>query len=320
MAQNSKLKEGQYISQPFLIAERNLLLTKAGKPYLALNLSDKFGTVASRIWDDAERIAESLAPFRFAEVSGSVERYNNDLQIKVACIKGIDDKDIVIERFLPALESSIIEEYLHKLRGLLGSAQNRFVRTLMFSFLDDPDFVVRYKASPAAINAHHVYVGGLIEHTHNIATLCKALHGTGLYPQVSLDLLLAGAFFHDIGKTQEIACAAGFTYTVAGRLLGHIPQGYELVGQRIREIPDFPEDLAIQVKHLILSHHGELQYGSPQKPQTLEALILHYIDNIDSKMNMALTALRDSMDKPDSFTPYHRLLERMLYKDCYRPI
>ncbi len=283
---------------------------RAGKngPFLTLEFTDRSGRLPGVAWDDVERLLEVLVEGELARVAGTITEFRGEPQIQV---RGAEPAPELVEAAeylatgpVPAAVS------LAAIRGLVDSMADPWLVRLVRSFLDDPDFARSFAEAPAAKVNHHAYVGGLVEHTRSVMELCAA--AAEHYAGVDRDLLLAGAFCHDVGKTIELAVRPGFPYTERGALLGHIPLGFAMLRERVARIEGFPEHRATDLGHLVLSHQGELEWGSPVQPQTLEAIVLHFLDNLDSKVGTA----RPHLDGIESGgrTGYVRSLGRSLFR------
>ncbi len=302
------LKAKDTVLSTFLVRSKELPLNKNGKAYLALNLGDNSGEIDSRLWDNVESVASSFEPGDIIAVGGKVNCYQNRLQLIIQHLTPVPPQEISLDDFLPKgpdnLES-LYEELVEVFRGL----KDPHIRQVALSLLEDPEIATRYKVCPAAKTIHHAFIGGLLVHSLQLIKLVDAI--LPLYTNINRDLLIFGAAFHDFGKIYELSYDGSFGYTDEGRLVGHITIGAVLVDRKIQAIPGFPKALEWQLKHLILSHHGELEYGSPKRPHTLEAQILHHLDNMDSKINSIQTFI-ESQKGASRWTPMHRA-----YDQCY---
>jgi 3'-5' exoribonuclease len=304
------LKAGQNLDDHFLLTEKRIAHKKDGNPYLTLTLGDRSGTIAGVVWDNVERNAAAAQAGDVVQVQGQVGEFRDRLQVVVRVLAAQPPDRCDVADFLPATGRNR-EAMFERLTQLTSGLANPHLKALMNLFWEDADFVAAFKAAPAAKLMHHAYIGGLLEHTLSMALLCDRIGGH--YAGIDMDLLLCGAILHDIGKTRELSYTLRFDYSDEGRLLSHIVIGLELVDAKIRQLDGFPKRLADLLKHLIVSHHGSRELGSPEPPKTIEALLLNHIDEIDSKVN----AIRDFMQREDGeahWTPYHRLLERHFYK------
>jgi 3'-5' exoribonuclease len=305
-----ELKAGQTLDDSFLLTEKRIAHKKDGNAYLTLTLGDRSGTMAGVVWDNVERIAAAAQVGDVVHVKGPVGEFRDRLQVVVRSLAAQSAESCDVADFLPATGRNR-EAMFERLTQLTADLANPHLKRLMERFWEDSDFVAAFKAAPAAKLMHHAYIGGLLEHTLSMALLCDRIGGH--YAGIDMDLLLCGAILHDIGKTRELSYTLSFDYSDEGRLLSHIVIGLEMVNARIRQVEGFPKRLADLLKHLIVSHHGSRELGSPEPPKTIEALLLNHIDEIDSKVN----AIRDFMQREDGdahWTPYHRLLERHFYK------
>jgi 3'-5' exoribonuclease len=299
------LDSGEQVDEVFCVTRVSRKVGRSG-PFLSLEFADRSGRIPGVAWDNADALAPTLVEGAFVRVRGIVTDYRGQPQIQVEAAEPAPQVDP--GEYLPRAPVSGSES-VAEIRRLAESITEPFLRQLVVGLLDDPQFVERFSVAPAAKVNHHAYVGGLAEHTRSVMNLCEL--AAGHYPDLDRDLLLAGAFLHDLGKIDELAVEPGFPYTEAGSLLGHIALGYAYVRERIAAIDGFPPELATDVAHLVLSHQGELEWGSPVKPQTLEAIVLHHLDNLDSKV----TAARAHLDNATtSRTGYVRSLQRSLFR------
>lgn len=305
------LREGMRISEVYLCKTKQIALTKAGKEYGNLILQDKTGTVDAKIWDLGSPGIGSFEVLDYVYIDGDVTVFQGANQVNIRRIRKADAGEYVESDYLP-VSSKDIKTMYGELRGLIDSMKNPFLRKLAGSyFIEDKDFMRRFCFHSAAKSVHHGFVGGLLEHTLSVMKLCD--YFAAVYPRLNRDLLLTAALFHDIGKTRELSAFPENDYTDDGQLLGHIIIGTEMVSERIREIPGFPERTAAELKHCILAHHGELEYGSPKKPALFEALALSLADNADAKletMNEVLTGAGDN----SGWLGYNRLFESNVRK------
>ncbi len=305
------LREGERVGDIYLCKTKQAALTKAGKPYESLILQDKTGTLDAKIWDPNSQGIEEFEALDYIAVVGDVTSFQGALQLNIKRVRKVREGEYDPKEYLPVSEKDIGQMYL-ELTGMVQEMENPYLKKLCSSFfLEDEAFEKAFKFHSAAKNVHHGYVGGLLEHTLSVAKLCK--YYTQAYPMLNKDLLLAAAMFHDIGKLQELSVFPENDYTDAGQLLGHIMIGAELVGERIRTIPGFPVKLANELKHCILAHHGELEYGSPKKPAIAEAMALSFADNTDAKMQTMKEALA-AADGNSGWLGYNRLFESNIRK------
>jgi 3'-5' exoribonuclease len=304
------LSVGDAVQEVFCV-ERVERRTGRKGVFLRVSLVDSTGSLTAMVWDEVESLLEALVEGAYARVRGEMETYRGDLQLRVTgaepWLEGVDPADFLRRGPVPG------EVSMAGIRELAGSIRDAWISRLLRSFLDDEELAEAFAAAPAAKINHHAYVGGLAEHTLSVMRLCSA--SADHYGDLDRDLLIAGAFLHDIGKTAEIAVEPGFPYTEEGALLGHIPLGYAMLRERIAEIDGFPREIATDLGHLILSHQGELEWGSPIQPRTAEALVLHFIDNLDSKVATARSHLTGI---EGGHGPYVRSLGRSLFRRAAR--
>jgi 3'-5' exoribonuclease len=240
-----------------------------------------------------------------------VQVFHNRPQLTIHKMRRMDESEIEYGDYFPSSRRDPGEMWA-ELRGIVGQMANPHLKALLESMLDDEDIARRYRLAPAAKQIHHAFLGGLIEH---VLSLCKLARLTaGHYPNVDYDLLLTGVVLHDIGKIYELNYERGFSYSNEGQLLGHIHIGIRMMGEKLRGIPDFPPRLRILVEHMILSHHGELEYGSPKVPLFPEALLLHYLDDMDSKMECMRALIENDRQVEGCFTTFHTALARPALK------
>lgn len=304
------LREGMRISEVYLCKSRQIALTKSGKEYGSLVLQDKTGTVDAKIWDLGSPGIGNFEPLDYVCVDADVTMFMNANQLNVKRIRKADEGEYVPSDYLPVSGKDIGVMYA-ELLALVASVKNPYLRRLLDGYFGDPEFAKAFQFHSAAKSVHHGFVGGLLEHTLSVVKMCG--YFAEAYPMLNRDLLLTAAMFHDIGKTRELSAFPENDYTDDGQLLGHIIIGTEMIGERIRQIPDFPAKLAAELKHCILSHHGELEYGSPKKPAILEALALNFADNADAKMETMIEAIKGAGDNT-GWLGYNRLLETNIRK------
>lgn len=301
---------GDAIDDVFVLAGKRMSHKRDGNPFLNVTLADKSGQVAGVIWDDVARISASAQTADFVRVTAQAGEYRGELQLVVKNMVVVPPDEVAPEDFLPATSRNV-DQMFERLKAATDTIASKPLLDLMNAFWADSEIVRRFKRAPAAKMMHHAYIGGLLEHTLSMALLADKV--AGHYSGVDRDLLLVGAVLHDLGKIEELTYKHSLDYTDEGRLLSHITLGIELVNEKIQSLPDFPKELAVLIKHMIVSHHGARELGSPEPPKTIEAVLLNYIDEIDSRIN----AIREfiAADEPNArWTSYHRLLERHFYK------
>jgi 3'-5' exoribonuclease len=298
----------------YLVREKNQGMKKSGSPYIGLTLSDKSGDVKARIWDDAEKLGSVFSGGDIVRVKGWAILYQGSLQININHIEPYAEGSSSVFDYLPASNIDRDTSFA-ELLSLIDKINNSHLQSLLLNIFQDPEIADLFKMAPAAKTLHHACVGGLLEHTLQVTKI--AFDVSAYYPNVNKDLLLAGAMLHDIGKIHELSWQNNFDYTDVGRLIGHITIGVEMVSKKIMQLSGFPEDLAVVLKHLLLSHHGEYIFASPRRPKTLEALLLNYLDDLDSKME-GLKQFIAKEKRPDAkWTGYNKLFDRYIYTETF---
>ena len=306
----SMIEAGQKIDDIFVARDKQQAFKKDGGPYLTLVLADRSGDVTAVVWDNVEVANKAFVQGDYVRVRGNVGQYRDSLQVVVRHLERADPAEVDAKDFLLTTERDV-DQMLDQLVQISKTVENDHLSRLLAAFLEDKTFVDLFKTAPAAKKMHHAYLGGLLEHTLSVVRLIQAI--SGHYKGIDKDLLIAGGILHDIGKVYEFSYETHIDYSDAGRLLNHIVIGVEMLDTKIAGIQDFPEDLALVLKHMIVSHHGTRDFGSPEPPKTLEAIILNYLDDMDAKV----TAVRAFMEKEDpeaTWTSYHRVLDRFFYK------
>jgi 3'-5' exoribonuclease len=307
----SELEANKISTGIFLVQSKEIRQKKTGEPYLSLQLVDRTGDLDAKMWDNVAEVMETFERDDFIKVKGLLQVYNNRLQFTVHKLRRVEESEVELGDFFPASKRDPAE-MLAELRGLISGMTNAHLRALLEAFLDDPEIAGRYAKAPAAKFIHHAYLGGLLEHVLSLANLCRLV--SQHYKDIDCDLLLTGAVLHDIGKIYELSYERSFGYTSDGQLLGHIAIGLRLIEEKLRCLPDFPPRLRTLVEHLVLSHHGSLEFGSPKLPLFPEALLLHFLDDLDAKME-CMRALVDGDRQVDGcFTSYNSQLERVVLK------
>lgn len=300
------LREGERISEIYLCKHKQTAMTKAGKPYDNVLLQDKTGTLDAKIWDPGSVGIEEFDSLDYVAVTGDITSFQGNLQLSIKRLRKVSEGEFDPKDYLPVSEKDIDEMYT-ELMGMIGTVKNPYLSALLHNFFDDSDFAKRFKFHSAAKSVHHGFVGGLLEHTLGVTKNCDFFSKN--YPFLNRDLLLTAAIFHDVGKLRELSVFPENDYTDEGQLLGHIMIGAEWVGEEIKKISGFPTVLANELKHCILAHHGELEYGSPKKPALIEALALTFADNVDAKMETIKEALAPVPEKSLEWQGFNRLLE-----------
>ncbi len=304
-------REGNHVSEVYLCKNKQIQLTKNGKEYGNLVLQDKTGTIDGKIWDLGSPGIGNFETMDYVYIDADVTVFQGTNQLNIRRIRKAREEEYIPADYLPVSKKDIGKMY-QELTAMIRTIKNPYLNKLASSyFIDDPEFAKAFQFHSAAKSVHHGFVGGLLEHTLSVAKLCD--YYASYYPGINRDLLLTAAIFHDIGKTKELSAFPENDYTDDGQLLGHIIIGTEMVGERIRTIPGFPHRLAAELKHCILAHHGELEYGSPKKPALLEALALNFADNTDAKMETMLEALNAGGENA-GWLGYNKFLESNIRK------
>jgi 3'-5' exoribonuclease len=312
----SGLKPSQVpITTTFLVRSKEIRQKKTGEPYLSLLLGDCTGQVDAKMWDNVDQVMETFDRDDFVKVKGIVQIFQNRPQITIHNVRKIEASEIEPADYFPSSRRDLGEMWT-ELRATVAAIGNPHLKALVEALLDDEEVARRYRRAPAAKQIHHAYLGGLIEHVLSLCTLARAV--AAHYANIDYDLLLTGVVLHDIGKIYELNYERGFSYSDDGQLLGHMTIALGMVADKLRALPDFPPRLRTLVEHMILSHHGQLEFGSPKVPQFPEALLLHYLDDMDSKMECMRALIENDRQADGCFTTWSTPLERAaLKKDRY---
>jgi 3'-5' exoribonuclease len=318
----NQLVHGDSVDEAFLVADKQLRANRQGSLYLNLELRDKTGTVGARLWNASESLARLFEPGDFLHVRGKTQVFQGALQIILNHLEVVDPSQIEPEDFLPQSKENITK-LMARLREILFAMNNPHLRAVVECFLIDDDFLRKFTAAPAGIKNHHAYQGGLVEHVVNLLNVASRI--TEFYPELDRDLLLTGIFLHDVGKVDELSYDRAFAYTDEGQLVGHLVIGVELLAQKAIQCTEltgepFPAELLLRLKHMIVSHHGSYEFGSPKLPMTLEAIALHYLDNLDAKLHTFGREIRDDPSRDSSWTPFQQSLGRRLFKGTPRAL
>ena len=307
----NELEPNKLITTSFLVHSKEIRQKKSGELYLSLLLADRTGELDAKMWDNVAEVIDEFDRDDFVRVKGLVQIFHNRPQMTLHKVRRLDDSEIDLVDYFPSSKRSQ-DDMWAELRSIIAGMTNAHLKGLLEGLLDDPDVAARYRRAPAAKSIHHAFLGGLIEHVLSLCGMAKA--AAQHYRIIDFDLLLTGVILHDIGKIYELNYERGFSYSTQGQLLGHIQIGVRMVGDKLREMPDFPAPLRSLVEHMILSHHGKLEYGSPKLPQFPEALLLHYLDDMDSKMECMRALLETDRQVEGCFTAYNPALERSILK------
>jgi 3'-5' exoribonuclease len=303
------LKPGSEVADFFVLRKKEIKEYN-GQRFLKLELGDRTGRIDGVVWDNPEEIFNLAETGEIVKIKGWVTTYRDASQIKVERLRKAIKSEVELSDFLPSSEkdtSVLLEEF----RKVVSSVQNLHLKKLLELLLEDSDLTEKIKKTPGGKLWHHAYVGGLLEHTLKVTQICEK--AAGLYPLVNRDLLITGALLHDIGKINSYSAKGFFDYTDEGRLVGHIVSGEELIAKKLLEVPDFPPELALQVKHLILSHQGKLEFASPVVPQTIEAVILYYADEMDAKVDAFGHIIKTQKRKGKKWSDWVHLIDRYIY-------
>lgn len=306
------IKDRDQVDSVFLVKDKIMAMAKNGKPYMTLRLMDKSGEIEGRVWDNVDTLAATFEKDDFIAIRSKATVYLGKMQLIIAELKRVPEEQVCLADFLPE-SARAIAEMEQELAALVESIADGHLRALIKAFVADEAFMALYRVAPAAKGMHHVYLGGLLEHSLAVARLVDAI--VPLYSGINRDLLVVGALLHDVGKVREMTYLRSFDYTDEGKLLGHITIGVEMLHERVATIPGFPAELAMLLKHMLLSHHGQYEFGSPKRPKTMEATILNYLDDLDSKINGINTHIGKEIDGQSRWTSYHRLYDRYFYKE-----
>lgn len=307
------LHEGETIRNVYLCKGKRSAETRNGKPYDNLLLQDKTGILDGKVWDPNSQGIADYEEKDFIEVYGDVISYNGNLQLNIKQIRRAEEGEYNPADYMPTTEKSVSGMY-EELTAYIRQISNQYLRQVLeFYFINDEQFIKKFKGHSAAKTVHHGFSGGLLEHTLSVLHMCE--YFAGAYPILNRDLLYTAAICHDIGKTRELSDFPDNDYTDEGQLIGHIVIGVEMIDEAIRTIPDFPPKLANELKHCVIAHHGELEYGSPKKPALLEALALNFADNTDAKMETMIEALNAGANAGNKgWLGFNRLLDTNIRK------
>ena len=307
----NEVEPNQTITGVFLVSLKEVRQKKTGEPYLSLILTDRTGDLEAKMWDNAAEAMETFGKDQFIRVKGMIQVFQNRPQLSIHKLQLVEESEVDIADYLPASKRDR-DQMFREVQGLIADFTNPHLKTLLESIFSDEKVALQYRTAPAAKTVHHAWVGGLIEHVLSLAQLAKF---TGAhYPNIDMDLLMSGVLLHDIGKISELTYAKSLGYGDEGQLLGHIIIGLQMVDEKIRQIPDFPVKLRELLLHMILSHHGQMDFGSPKVPVFPEAMLLSLIDNMDSKMECVRGITERDRLLDGNWTSYSGPLERSLLK------
>ncbi|HMP78124.1 MAG TPA: HD domain-containing protein [Pirellulaceae bacterium] len=312
----TELADGEPIDEVFLAGDKQLRPNRNGQLYLQVRLSDKTGSLTAMLWNADQRQYDQFNNGDFLRVSGTAQLYGGNMQVIVKSLRRVEATEVEPSDF-ETMSSVRIAELVNSLQSLIDSIRNVHLRRLGTSLLADQDLMDKFVRAPAGVKNHHAYQGGLLEHVVALAQLAAAV--SRLYDELDPDLMIMGAVLHDIGKIDELTYAADLGYSDEGQLVGHLIQGVSLLDRKLAELAQrhgepFPADLAMQLRHVIVSHHGEYEFGSPKLPMTREAIALHYLDNLDAKLATVRQLIREDANSSSVWTSYNAMLGRKIYK------
>jgi 3'-5' exoribonuclease len=302
-------QENKIITSSFVVASKQVKAKKNGEPYLALTLADRSGQMEAKMWDNVEEFILAFEQDDFLKIKGLVNKYKNRFQLTIHKLRRMEESEIDFTDYLPKTTKDIGELW-RTLTEFVSTFQNPHLKSLVELFMADAEIAERYRNAPAAKTLHHAYIGGLLDHVVSLFRSCDLMCRN--YPQVNRDLLLTGAFLHDIGKIQELTYNRAFSYTTRGQLLGHMIIELEMLQAKLAKLPDFPAALKTLLEHMIISHHGQYDFGSPKLPMFPEALLLHYLDDLDSKMEAMRAHFEREAELEGPWSSYNASLGRPL--------
>ena len=301
--------ENKVITSTFVVISKQVKPKKTGEPYLALTLGDRSGQLEAKMWDNVEEALDIFEQDDFIKAKGLINKYKNRFQLTIHKLRPLGDSEIDFADYLPKTTKDIGQLW-QALAGFVATFQNPHLKALVEAFMSDPQIAEAYRNAPAAKTLHHAYIGGLLDH---VVALCKSSDLLCRnYPQINRDLLLTGVFLHDIGKIHELTYNRSFSYTTRGQLLGHMVIELEMLHAKIAQVPGFPDELKTLIEHLIISHHGQYEFGSPKLPMFPEALMLHYLDDLDSKLESMRAHFEREAGSESSWSSYNPSLGRPL--------
>lgn len=308
------LEDRQQFHSTFLIKDKTLLVDKKGKSYIGMSIADSSGQIDARIWDNVDSLTHVFQSGDVVKIKGQIQIFQNRKQAVVHKLERVDSSEINMTDFVTQAARSG-EEMFQQLMQYVGEVQNHHIKQLLSDTLTDPEIRSKLLRAPAAKTIHHAYLGGLLEHIISICGVMKALamHYRLFDVKLNLDFLYFGAIYHDIGKIWELQYESSISYTDRGKLIGHMVMAVELVEKKASRILAFPEDLKVLLKHIILSHHGKLEYGSPKLPMFLEAVLVASIDDLDSKINTIDMFMKSERASGEDWSKFNQMFERYFY-------
>ncbi len=310
----NEINPGETIDDIYIAKDPILRSTTRGDLYIAMFLQDRTGQLNGRMWQATETIYKALPKPGFVHIQGRSELYQNNLQVIINNVSIVDTSNVCIDDFLAQTDKDT-KQMFEDIQKIISQVKNPQLKALVGAFLADSELMDKFQKAPAAIKMHHNYIGGLLEHTHNMLRVAVAL--LPLYPDVQADMVLAGIFLHDIGKTEELSYDMAFSYTDSGQLIGHISKSLIMINQKADALrskgTQIDQTVLDAIGHIILSHHGQYEFGSPKLPATAEAFMVYYIDDLDAKMNQVTTLIESDMSD-SNWTGWHNALQTRLYK------
>ncbi len=309
------LSNQEQISSEFLVVDKQVLKDKKGRNYLNMSLSDKSGSLNARMWEKIDDVANKFDSGDFVQVKGHVQIYQNKKQIVIHDIKRVGAETVAIEDFVSSSANPPAETFEQILK-IVSSIKNKKIKDILYHTLENENYKPNLLKSAAARSIHHAYVGGLLDHILSISKLMVLIGNH--YPILDLDLLIFGAIYHDIGKIRELNLDNGIQYSTEGRLVGHMGIGLEMLDETFRALSIDDLELKSILKHIILSHHGRLEYGSPKRPKFLEAIVVSMIDELDSRINSVENFMKSEIDSHQSWSSFNNQYDRYFYLDILR--
>jgi 3'-5' exoribonuclease len=304
------LQAGTDLEESFAVRSVDVRQRRGGGPYLAATIGDRTGEVTALVWQNVDQLREVIEPGKVVSVKGQVQRYNQQLQVVVRQAEALPAESVEDSLFVRS--SAADPDVLWKdLNTFIEEVSDPDLRQLLFRIFSDPEVERLFRSAPAARSMHHAFRSGLLEHTVSVTSVARNL---AQHYELNEDLVVAGCLLHDFGKIWELEIGASIEYTDDGRLIGHIPMETLFVEKKISELKKFPAEIRRQLLHILLAHHGEYEFGSPRRPKTPEALLVHMVDNLDSKMAGMLEAIAAQGADDEAWTPYSRILERHIYR------
>ncbi|MGB9074768.1 MAG: OB-fold nucleic acid binding domain-containing protein [Terriglobales bacterium] len=302
-------QENKVITSSFVVVSKQVKAKKSGEPYLALTLGDRTGQVEAKMWDNVEEFINAFEQDDFLKIKGLINKYKNRFQLTIHKLRLMEEGEIDFGDYLPKTKKDIGELW-KTLADFVATFKNPHLKSLLELFMADPEIAERYRTAPAAKSLHHACIGGLLDHVVSLFRSCDLVCRN--YPEINRDLLLTGAFLHDIGKIHELTYNRSFSYTSRGQLLGHMIIELEMLQAKVNQLPGFPAGLKTLLEHIIISHHGQYEFGSPKLPMFPEALMLHYLDDLDSKMEAMRAHFEREAEAEGPWTSYNASLGRPL--------